>query len=159
MGPRDKVAFAVAMMLGLLLGSGLGALAFGGQLAQLRVANHHLQESVESLNPNVAFGSGDEITTYPTTLEEAKDEGYTPTFFGRCEQDAGYHYTRTNPGYDGPRLLFGADGTFLGYKFQAQAPQHYDLGDPWQWRGSHPGSPYGHWDLYAFVRDPAGACR
>lgn len=157
MDPGQRTGLVVAISLGLLVGSGVGALAFGAEMTRLRIENHALQEKIEAIRPAPMFGQTDR--SYPATVSAAEAAGYAPVHWGSCEPDAGYHYDRTKPGEDGPHLLFASDGTFLGYKFLVDGHRRLDLPDPWTFHPEgHPGAQWAHWDLYVFVRDPTGAC-
>lgn len=155
-----RMVLAVTVAVGLLLGSGLGAIAFGPTLAALSVENHDLRQDVRSIARGGLYVDGLRAD-YPTTLDEARDRGYVATHWGMCQEDVGYHYTRTTPDYRGPHLLFASDGTFLGYKFivPAGGDGAGPMPDPWTLSRGHPGVPAPHWDLLLFVRGPAGACQ
>lgn len=156
---RRHATLAVTVALGLLVGSGLGAAAFGPELARLAVENHGLRQDVRALSAGGIYVDG-APADYPTSLDAATAEGYVATHWGICQEDAGYHYTKTTPDYRGPHLLFASDGAFLGYKFLVPASgTDGPMPDPWTLSRGHPGVPGAHWDLFLFVRDPAGACR
>lgn len=162
MDPERGTALVSTVLVGLLVGAGIGTLGLGGQIVQLRMDNYELRQANEDLGAAGLYepaASGVQPADLPRTFEEAKADGYVPTYWGRCQPGVGYHYTKPKAGYDGPHLLFGADGTFLGYKFVRPGSRSADMPGPWTWSAGHPGVRTPHWDLFVFVRDPAGACR
>lgn len=157
MDPAQHTGLVVAILIGLLVGSGIGGLAFGAEIVTLRVENHALREELETMKPEPAFGQP--ARSYPATVSAAEAAGYAPVHWGTCEPDAGYHYAPRTAGDEGPHLLFGADDTFLGYKFVVDGYRRLDLPEPWTFHPQgHEGARWAHWDLYVFVRDPTGAC-
>lgn len=150
------------VLVGMLVGTGLGMAVVGGELARLRMDNHELRHDNEALRAAGLYepaGHGVEPADLPRTLSRAEAEGYVLTHWGRCVADVGSHYTKTEPGYDGPHLLFDRDGKLLGYKLIQRADGSRTVPDPWTYSQGHPGLQAPHWDLYVFVRDPTGACR
>lgn len=157
MDPAQRTGLVVSILIGLLVGSGVGALAFGAEMGKLRVENHALRQELEAMSSAPVFGH--KARSYPATVSAAEAAGYAPVHWGACEPDAGYHYASRRPGDGGPHLLFASDGTFLGYKFVVDGHRQLRLPDPWTFHpDGHPGLDWAHWDLYVFVRDPTGAC-
>ena len=104
-----------------------------------------------------------QLTDYPTTLEQAKSEGYT--LVSECVPWMGYHYAKVTA--DGevvfPVLLFNSKGELIGIEFESlNEPKNPIKGaaqPPWEdLKQGHPGMEFEHWVLHIYWQSPANAC-
>ncbi len=106
---------------------------------------------------------GQQLADYPTTLDQAKAEGYQEV--SECVPWMGYHYAKITP--DGqvtyPALLFNSKGELIGIEFESlNEPVNPIKGSaqpPWEdLKNGHPGMEYEHWTLHIYWKSPADAC-
>lgn len=96
------------------------------------------------------------LLPYPTTMEQARAEGYIP--LDECVPFMGYHYGRIvdgKPVY--PLLMFNGKGELIGIEFETLTPP--SPLPPWDHLPQgHPGMEFEHWTLHVYWTPPPETC-